>query len=161
MPTTHPSASLRLLYLDCFPSIPYLAKQYSSSRYSSILYLMHVDSHRLRFHPDPTITTTTAPTSTLQPHSYPPNYNDPTATMPCSARYAAALEETELTPDGIKMYTWRAVRRQQLRKLRQPVRWIVLFMALLEIACVSNVFDLVYQGRHGSKAPGPEDYGVC
>lgn len=115
---------------------------------------MHVDSHRLRFHPDPN----TASTSTFRPLT---QNNDTTAVMPCSARYAAALEETETTPDGVKMYTWRAVRRQQLRKLRQPVRWIVLFMALLEIACVSNVFDLVYQGKHGSKVPGPEDYGVC
>lgn len=79
--------------------------------------------------------------------------------MPCPKRFAAALQETETLQDGTRMYTWRAVRRQQLQKLRKQTRLIVLFMALIEIMRV-GVIDLVYQGKHGTKAPGPEDYGV-
>lgn len=80
--------------------------------------------------------------------------------MPCPQRFTAALQETETTVDGVKMYTWRAVRRQQLRKLRKQTRSLVFFMAMVELTRVTAI-DLVYQGAHGTKAPGPEDYGVC
>ena len=104
---------------------------------------MHIDSHRLRFHP--------------QPNSSIPW---PTVTMPCPRRFAAALQETETTEDGIKMYTWRAVRRQHLQMLRKQTRVIVFFMALIEILRVGAV-DMVYRGKHDTLAPGPEDFGVC
>jgi len=97
---------------------------------------MHVDSHRLRFHND------TSPTK-----------------MPCPRRSQAALQETITTEDGVKMYTSRAVRRQYLSKLGKQTQTIVFFMALIEVLRV-GVTDIVYAGKHGTKAPGPEDYGV-
>jgi len=100
---------------------------------------MHIDSHRLRFQIDKT------------PRR--------AATMPCRKRFQAALQETETTEDGVKMYTWRAVRRQHLRALRKQTRTIVFFMALIEILRV-GVVDMVYAGKHDTKAPGPEEYGV-
>lgn len=110
---------------------------------------MLLDSHRLRFHPDRIVTTS----SISRPRE------ETLATMPCSKRFAAALEETETTPDGVRMYTWRAVRRQQLRDLRQPVRWVVFFMALIEVQRV-GLTNIIFQGKHDTKAAGPEDYGV-
>lgn len=79
--------------------------------------------------------------------------------MPCPQRFSAALQETMTTEDGVKMYTWRAVRRQQLRKLRKQTRSIVFFMALIEVLRVGAA-DIVYGGKHGTHARGAEDYGV-
>lgn len=108
---------------------------------------MRLDSHRLRF----------------QPHSETPVHYQTattTATMPCPNRFAAALQETVTTEDGVKMYTWRAVRRQHLRMLRKQTRTIVLFMAMIEILR-AGVGNMVYGGKHGTQAAGAEDYGVC
>lgn len=101
---------------------------------------MHLDSHRLRFSVDRTSRSTTK--------------------MYCSKRIQAALQETETSEDGVKMYTWRAVRMQHLRALRKQTRTIVFFTALIEILRV-GVVDMVYAGKHDTKAPGPEEYGVC
>ncbi|KAK5092179.1 hypothetical protein LTR70_005834 [Exophiala xenobiotica] len=80
--------------------------------------------------------------------------------MPCRKRFQAALQETETTEDGVKMYTWRAVRRQHLRALRKQTRTIVFFMVLIEILRV-GVVDMVYAGKHDTRAPGPEEYGIA
>lgn len=101
---------------------------------------MHIDSHRLRFNPE--------------------DSRKPLSTMPCPRRVSAALQKTITSEDGVEMYTWRAVRRQQLRKLRKQTRSIVFFMALLEALRVGAA-DIVYGGKHGTKERGPEDYGVC
>lgn len=101
--------------------------------------LMRFDSHRLRFQTDSIQLSTK---------------------MPCPKRFAAALKETTTNEDGVKMYTWRAVRRQHLRMLRKQTRTIVLFMAIIEILRVGAP-DIVYGGKHGTNAPGTEDYGVC
>lgn len=115
-----------------------LCLKYIPSPLYSLLNSMHVDSHRLRFRID----------------------SNRTSNMPCPQRFQAALQETVTTEDGVKMYTWRAVRRQHLRMLRKQTRTIVFFMALIEALRV-GVVDIVYAGHNGTKAPGPEDYGVC
>ncbi|KAK5071119.1 hypothetical protein LTS08_000245 [Lithohypha guttulata] len=79
--------------------------------------------------------------------------------MPCPNRFAAALQETVTTEDGVKMYTWRAVRRQHLRMLRKQTRTIVFFMAMIEILR-AGVGNMVYGGKHGTQAAGAEDYGI-
>ena len=103
---------------------------------------MHIDSHRLRFNPEDT------------------RKRRSTLAMPCPKRFAAGLQETLTTENGVKMYTWRAVRRQQLRKLRKQTKSIVFFMALMEVLRVGAA-DIVYGGKHETHARGPEDYGVC
>ena len=80
--------------------------------------------------------------------------------MPCPRAFAAALHETITTEDGVEMYTWRAVRRQQLGKMRKQIRSVVICMAWIEILRVGPA-DMVYGGKHGTHERGPEDYGVC
>lgn len=70
------------------------------------------------------------------------------------------MNETEMTVDGVKMHTWRAVRKQQMRKLRKQTRSIVLFMALTEAMRVGPV-QIAMAGQEGYPKPGPKDYGVC
>ena len=105
---------------------------------------MLVDSHRLRFHSD-------RRAQSVQQQL--------PVTMSCPSRLQLALQETIKSDDGVEMYTGRAVRRQHLRMLRKQVRSIVFFMAMIEIIRVGAA-DIVYKGAHGTKARGPEDYGV-
>lgn len=62
--------------------------------------------------------------------------------------------------DGVMMYTWRAVRKQQLRKMRKQITSVVICMAWMEMLRVGPA-DMVYGGKHGTHERGPEDYGVC
>lgn len=69
------------------------------------------------------------------------------------------MNEVETNTEGVKMHTWRAVRRRNLRMLRKQTRSIVLLMALMEAMRVGPV-QIVFAGKDGYPAKGPEDYGV-
>ncbi|EXJ88218.1 hypothetical protein A1O1_05148 [Capronia coronata CBS 617.96] len=80
----------------------------------------------------------------------------------CNAAAAAAdnndtLPSPSSTPN---VESWQQIRRQNLRMMRKQVRSIVLLMALIEAIRVGPV-QIVYAGRQGYPAPGPEDYGIA
>lgn len=56
--------------------------------------------------------------------------------------------------------SWQLIRRRNLRMMRKQVRTIVLLMALIEVIRIGPV-DIVFAGREGQSARGPEDFGVC
>ncbi|EXJ87022.1 hypothetical protein A1O3_03979 [Capronia epimyces CBS 606.96] len=82
--------------------------------------------------------------------------------MPCSwsRRCRAAdngLPSPSSSPD---VESWGQIRRHHLRMMRKQVRSIVLLMALIEAIRVGPV-QMVYAGRQGYAAPGPEDFGIA
>ncbi|KAG9796128.1 hypothetical protein KCU88_g107, partial [Aureobasidium melanogenum] len=56
--------------------------------------------------------------------------------------------------------SWQLIRRRNLRMMRKQVRTIVLLMALIEVIRIGPV-DIVFAGREGQSARGPEDFGIA
>ena len=109
---------------------------------------MQLDSHRRQLSLDTATVTQSIPPTTSK--------------MPCrwSRRCGSSEQETTVTnEDGVKMQSWHSVRRYNMRKLRKNTRHIVLLMALIEAMRVGPV-QMVYAGKQGYPAPGPEDFGV-
>ena len=61
--------------------------------------------------------------------------------------------------DGSKPEPWLKTRQTYIRSLRCQTRSVILLLALTE-ALKHGPLELVYAGREGFPAPGPQDFGV-